>query len=238
MKRLATIIAAAGLALFAVPAQAAEGDFCTAAANDMLSSLDGTWSLKQGPGFALSGAGAIPLPAHPAQSMKLEYHPEAGFSVLSAQGQSMAMAPMIDPGELPEVTNFLTEQENEGILQVGPGCDWDELPTMIGGKNYALEADIAADPGFMVTYVPIPVVGDLIVCRRQSGAWAGYLPVGPGAIGAPCSAPAEHLDGNGQMRMTLIVKVQSADSGSGMLLFKGRSGQHSFLAKAPVTLSR
>ena len=64
------------------------------------------------------------------------------------------------------------------------------------------------------------------------------VPVRDGEGCDPDHVPFRLKSGEGQMVMNLLVKFQSPNSGTGIVIFEGQMNGHKFGAKAPVQLTR
>lgn len=225
-------------------AEAAPADFCASAPAEMLAALDGTWTLKQGAGAATAasptgiaaspiGGMTIPLPPHKPQRFTLKFDPALGHSELSGEGQKMAMI-SADAKALDKVSRHLDSDDVSRMVAKGQGCEWYSLPIMVGSKMYKLQAH---DPGSKEAdwwmYLPFPGK-PMLVCLRNDGIAA----IDFGGPERVCETPPHLLDGKGDMKMSLVMKFQSARSGSGVLVFEGKSGKSRFAAIAPITMSR
>lgn len=91
-------------------------NFCATSPAELLSALDGTWTLTQGPGWAAAGGGSIGmrLPPHPPQQMQIAFDPNLGFPVMSAQGQHMVLLPAGPDPVADHIDGVIQETGNDG----------------------------------------------------------------------------------------------------------------------------
>lgn len=145
-----------------VPARTSTTDdpFCASAPLAMLAALEGPWTLRQGAGFAVAGAMMIPLPAHPPQTVVLDYDEQAWHATLTGMaGERLVMFPT-DERQIEEVVTYLNEADAANLLQFGAGCDWYSLPLMLGSNSYSLSRDEATEELALITVgFPSAVVG-------------------------------------------------------------------------------
>ncbi|MBC2778577.1 hypothetical protein [Parasphingopyxis marina] len=236
----------------AAPAQAqsgSAGNFCAAAPVETLQSLDGSWRITQGPGLARAAGMAIPLPGHPAQALSLDYDPLSGTALLegAAPDELLVLLPASaeDAGIAAEAL-----AENGGAPANGGECNWASLPLMIGSNVYELRpgpqstnnAVYGQVLGFAFGYC---YNGSIDPSESSFQIFEGGLGPIPLPVYAEesttnaCNPPPEApRPAPGQMVMTMIVRFDSQNSGSGLLLFEGRQGGNSFSATAPITISR
>jgi len=232
--------------------------FCATAPNGFLSVLEGDWSFKQGAGFA-TAVGVpfpMPLPSHAPVPMKLTYDPETGLANLSGMNsdnrrENMVMFPSL-PENLPRVVQALNTAQQEGLFQIGPGCDWYSLPIMVGTNHYSLDSTRVT--GIGDTPAAVSLLGDRefvvgIACISfpeddEALDIVGYLLRRVDGIVKihPVPESPDHClrvtQSSGDMSMTIIVKFQSPNSGIGIVSFKGTSDGHTIKARAPITMTR
>ena len=240
IKRSATVLL---LLLLVVPAgfvvaqaSASSGEeFCATAPQDLLAALDGSWTLTQGPGLAIGGL-PIPLPGHPPVAVGLEYISEAGFAIMTAQGQDLIMWP-----EATENASNLLGDLNQYLVTSTEGmdaCDWDALPTLVGTNLYALSFNLVRRSPTMRTVA-------FGFCRHGE-RWEYYfdgltidveqtVQQCSGCF-VPCNIPIGNVPAG--MTMTVALKFDSPSSARGMLSFEGKSGPFPFAAWAPITMAR
>lgn len=226
------------------------GGFCATAPQDLLSALDGSWSLTQGRGIAIGGP-PIPLPAHPPVEMGLEYNSEGGYAILSGQGQQMLMLPTST-----ETASNILGGLNENFVTATEGmdaCDWYALPTLVGSNWYDLTRIITSQTSPSIgaadgtsaaamiffcindlqyyTVFAVEEGGPVMVEVAQDIDWTS----GPPSPNE-CNIPIDAVTGD--MKMTIALKFDSPSSARGMLSFRGEQGGYHFAAWAPITMSR
>jgi hypothetical protein len=250
--RYAGVALALGIACLSAPAHAQQhGDdpFCASAPLEMLAALEGPWTLRQGAGFAAAGAMVLPLPAHPPQTVVLDYDEGAWYATLTGMaGERMVMFPT-DENQIEAVVKYLTEADAANLLEIGAGCDWYSLPLMLGSNSYSLNR-AGGQPGTMrldIANISDGTLTHLSVCIPMHGPEDNDVvyQVGNNRVGAAmndCALDDDHPSllqaGEGQLLMNLLVKFQSTESASGIVIFEGVMNGQRFGAKAPVTLSR
>ncbi|CAM3853095.1 hypothetical protein [Litorimonas haliclonae] len=247
MKRLLTLIAISGLGL-AGPAIAQGGpdesleSFCATAPNELLSTIEGSWSLKQGAGVAM-GQGFLPIPlmAHPPQNIDIDVDKEAGLASIQQGGEKIVLAP-VAPDGVAEIDTMLRESDAEGMIDTSGGCDWYSLPLMVGSNLYDLSADVKGLYKNSTTVI-LGSLGAFMVCRDSNGP----MELARTTSDAPVMVIEEYRElcpkrdlvpDEGELVMTLLVKFNGPNSGSGVLLFEGYMNGAFAGAKAPVTLTR
>jgi hypothetical protein len=235
----------AGLVVAQTPAASA-AEFCASAPHELLTALDGSWTLTQGPGLAIGGL-PIPLPAHPPVPVTLEYILEGGHAILNAQGQDMLMMPTTteDASELLGELNQYLVTSTEGM----DACDWYALPTLVGTNLYDLSFNLVTpvmdpDPvsiyfcingtthGYGVVDFREVTIGDQV---ENVPVLDRFRPEDQGGL-IPCNIPIGTLPAG--MTMTVALKFDSPSSARGMLTFEGASGPFPFAAWAPITMAR
>ncbi|QIE46053.1 hypothetical protein G5B38_11265 [Pseudohalocynthiibacter aestuariivivens] len=245
------------LSIVAVSAQtqtaSADDGFCTAQAQDVLASLNGSWTLRQKAGVARAGGAPIPipLPAHPPQQMEMDAWDNFGFSVLSGQGQSMVMLPAVSDA-VAEHIDTTTDSGMETVHADVAGCDWAAMPTLVGTNTYSLQGP----GGEALTVVDMEVAKakfsdeygvTVVVCpnRDTDSMFDDPISVG-GLFGVKIiprndkeqCAPAMARVGSNEMEMTIFLRFDSANSAAGLLSFRGEMNGSAFSASAPLTMSR
>lgn len=234
------------------PDPTADPAFCGKAGTDLLTALDGSWSLQQGAGVAHGGPFAIPLSPHPPAPIYFKYDPQRGL--MDAQGYDqvteMVMFPVVN-----EQQNLAEKLLKKGDIDTskisGSSCGWDALPIFIGTEKYFF----SSDPGV----VHETVVKKYLFCDTIGDA---SLPINAltvltvdllrAAFREQCKRPLLHPeDDSGGMTMTLVVRFVSPRYGLGTLFFKGTDKstitvdkrdpfelESPYRAHAPVTLFR
>lgn len=238
---------------------------CPTAPRDLLAGLDGTWSVQQGAGVMIVPVmGAMPLPPHEPLRLTMAYDPETGTSQLTGNGpdEQLIMFPTHE-SLVPQIQELVSEADKEDLLNIGEGCNWYALPLMVGTDTYSLDAPASSDGTTVIALAlpdelskSMPVRRSTMVCftsrEKQAigdfisdNATADYVvnTIIPAMEKAgklyvmddfiPCTPP-----GTGDMTMTLLVKFQSPNSGTGMLIFEVNQNGTRAIAKAPVTMSR
>ncbi|MCB2048459.1 MAG: hypothetical protein KDE32_09565 [Novosphingobium sp.] len=224
-------------------AEAPDETFCAQAPKEMLAALDGTWTVSQGPGVAVAGGFTgnpvipksvmtIPLPPHKGKRFKIAFDPENGKAVLSGDGQKLDMI-AASSKELNKVSRHLDGEDLKGMVDKKAGCDWYSLPIMVGSKMYRLKGVEQGGKPTWSMFLPIPKK-PMYICLREDGRVAGEFLGGT----SECWTEPYEVDAKGDMKMSVIVKFQSATSGGGMLYFEGKSGSYPFAAAAPIKFSR
>lgn len=218
---------------FAAPRDnaATDGDdgFCTMAPSELLAALDGTWSLKQGAGAALGesnrGVAGVPLPPHGAQPLGFKYDPQRGVAVLSGQDtpDQMILFPVAS-AQAEQAARAFARGDAAKARAASTHCNPDSLRIFVGTNSYALDRDAAQHRG-----------GSSEAAYFCS--MLGMTGIPPAPVQRACS-PRTTEAAHGQMTMTLLVRFQSANAGSGMLYFQGEMEGSHFGAAAPVQLSR
>lgn len=223
------------------------GDFCAIAPQALLVALDGSWSMEQGPGFAIGGV-PIPLPAHPPVAMRLEYVADGGYAILSGQGQQMAMVPMVT-----ETATEVLGDWSEHFVSSTEGmeaCDWYALPTLMGSNVYALRGAIPPDMATVLGEYSSSTDSFAVGIFACVGGRTPVFIAGGTSEGVGYGQADEVLDYSrfcgdkgmrstqGDMSMTISLKFDSPSSARGMLTFSGEYDGYPFAAWAPITLFR
>ena len=270
MKQL--IMASAVIALIgsAAAAQSADGD-CGPPSETSLSSLSGNWSLKQGAGAAFAtapglGSTALPLPAHPAQTVELTFSDPQPFGMISAQGQSLVMLPT---GSEPTRTQIATMSEEDGLQPLdseGEDCGWSAKPSFVATTSYVLQNTEPSGPSLKDLFImatpgvqggnPTLFIGvcentstleslEKVIKVEDTEAMFGFVnqtPDGPVNVVTTVATNKKLCDKykaqTGDMQMLLYLQFSSPNSASGILSFKGEMNGNQFSARAPVILSR
>lgn len=240
-------------------------DACPTAPRDLLAGLHGTWSVQQGAGVMIVPVmGAMPLPPHAPLRLTMTYDPETGTSQLTGNGpdEQLMMFPTHE-SLVPQIQALVSAVDKEGLLNIGEDCDWYALPLMVGTSTYSLDVPANSETGTAIalalpdglpTSAPMSAPLACLTSRDKQGivnflgqnspahkavfdavatmASAGKLYV---QHDAECNATPTS---SGNMTMTLLVKFQSASSGTGMLIFEVNQNGTRAIAKAPVTMSR
>ncbi len=250
-------VCAVACACAALPAAvAAEADdgaaFCATPPATLLEALEGTWTLRQGRGWAAAGGGAVgvTLPARPAQTMEIAALPDLGVAVMQAQGQSMILLPAGSEAVAGQVDDIVAETGIAGVESSLTGCDRRAMPSFIGTNTYQLRGDgqrafDLQDFGVQrIDSVSIGVCADSEfqriveegVIRRDLDHDGWSVP------GLPWHFELETCDGapsgSGDMDMTVYLSFDSETSAAGVLSFNGRMNGMPFAAQAPLTLWR
>lgn len=227
---LALIFIAFGTATPALAQQDA-GEFCAKAPQEMLAALDGQWKTSQGAGFARAGTMTFPLPPSRGETIKLKFDPDIGASILSGKNDQILMIAGSDEA-LKEVSKYLDKEETDGLFTRSTGCDWYALPIMIGSRTYELSGHF---PGSDQAWQALAVPGTgIVVCIMKDGT----VTMANVSTGEGCIVPDRDIVGDGEMNMTVIVKFQNPNLGTGIVLFEGLSDGITFSARAPITLTR
>jgi hypothetical protein len=243
--------------LMAIPAQArqAEGEptgaFCALAGLDLLAALDGSWTIRQGPGQAQAGVMTIPLPAPPPAPVTFKFDPQRRLvDVRSADlADGMIMFPAA-PVQQAAADQLIGKPPTGN--PTGPVCAWLTSPTLIGTNVYfALDkwtffkepAEVKWKCGEFLAAVRDPdgpeavrLLALLILAGspddkksfNYSAQW--YLDTHCGEASPRVSAF--------EMEMTLVLRFLSKNSAAGMVYFEGKTDQARFRASAPVRFSR
>ncbi|MBV0914114.1 hypothetical protein [Anianabacter salinae] len=238
---------------------------CPTAPRDLLVGLDGTWSVQQGPGVMIVPVmGALPLPPHAPLRLTMAYDPETGTSQLTGNGpnEQLIMFPTHE-SLVPQIQEMVSAADKENLLNIGTDCDWYALPLMVGTNTYSLESPGFVETGTTVLALFLPGVSNELtqsaikstaVCltgkdkqeiadlmgggRAQNmiDALENVELAGPLFVAQDFGCAV--TPSSGEMTMTLLVKFQSPESGTGMLIFEVNQGGTRAIAKAPVTMSR
>lgn len=233
---------------------------CPTAPRDLLAGLDGTWSVQQGAGVMIVPVlGAMPLPPHEPLRLTMAYDPETGTSQLTGNGpdEQLIMFPTHE-SLVPQIQEVVSEADKEDLLNIGEGCNWYALPLMVGTNTYSLDAPASSEAGTMIALAlpealptSAPMSASLACLTRKE--WQGMTDFVEdndliSAVEAMLSAPQLYVQpdaecnvtpaSSGDMTMTLLVKFQSPNSGTGMLIFEVNQSGTRAIAKAPVTMSR
>ncbi len=230
-------------------------DFCLLASDALLSAVEGNWMLRQHAGAASAAGLVIPLPPNPAQPVNILFDIERGVAVMSGAEQEMLLIPTL-PGALQNALQFMNESEAEGLLEIGSGCNFYDLPLVLGTNRYSLATtdSIQVEPGSVLSFVFLGEHSYVCVSEatlREAGASSsvGYVNYesrsavyieGERYDQGRCEQIVSAMPraGSGQLVMSLAVKFQTPNSATGMLYFEGERDGYFFAAKAPVTLSR
>lgn len=257
MKRLIALIASLFMAGSIANAQSAD-DFCATAPADLLSALDGTWTLTHGAGKTFTGAGTTPFPAPRPTTLEFAYWRNFGFGVLSGDGQSMVMLPADAQATAEHIDGLLSATGLPNLQPTDAECDWYALPAIIGTNEYALQGSGPNAPNIedfryegTDNWRSGSITHYLSICNREGfehllnrrdrvPGTDTTLDIRPLLV-ADCPETAR-ADGNGKMAMTLILKFDSPNSASGVASFRGKvraGGQRiSFAAETPVWMTR
>ncbi len=258
MKRLIALAASMIMLGSNLQAQSAE-DFCATAPADLMSALDGAWTLTHGPGITMTGAGVHAFPAPKPTTLEFTYWRNFGFGVLSGDGQNMVMLPASAQATADYVDDLVAET---GIANVTPettACDWYALPSMIGTNRYSLRgpgpdsfdlSDLSLGTAenmdsIMIDYCVQAQTGNRIVelfseYGDRTGPQEYTTPAGFVFNVNPMEC--EHESGSGDMTMTVFLKFDSPNSASGVASFSGdmtAGGRRiRFAAETPVWMTR
>ncbi len=222
----------------------ADDSFCSQSPRDILASLDGTWTLKQGSGFAVAagpsgnmafpiGGMAIPLPPHAPQKVLLRFDASKHFATLSGAEEDMAMIATTE-ADLSAVSKYLRSEKISKLLDKGSGCNWDSLPMIIGSSDYVL------DTGLRIHYMrlnKVPLLSGKVLCLDERGMITGVKDEDRWDID-PCKKIPRVKVKTSEMKMTVILKFQTPNKGSGVLLFEGEQEGYKFSATAPLSMNR
>ncbi|SFR44057.1 hypothetical protein SAMN04488005_1986 [Yoonia tamlensis] len=125
-------------------AHADDAAFCNNSPLALLGAIEGQWTFEQRAGYGIGGPLPFPLPAQPAQSVRIELNADEGAAYLRHAGQQMAMIP-VDAVFARELDFYLSPEEEANILGESDGCDWQTIPLIVGANVYSLVAE--ADEG-------------------------------------------------------------------------------------------
>jgi|GEM_PF-1622970 len=218
-----------GMAFLAVAQPSMAEDFCNADAGALLPQLSGQWRVNHGPG-AFSAAGTImPYKSPKSATIDFEYMEEIGVVFATGVDQVGEMLVVPAPSSVQDLANAAV-----GTAQSASGCDWSQLPVLIGTSEYPNWEQESVDYG--------PTACQKLQNYAQVFDFltGGSIlaPLGPYIYGECPAQDTGNMLGSAGMTMTMVVRFSSADSGSGYLLFDGQSDGHNFQAYTPVTLSR
>ncbi len=267
MRKISKLIACALVLLGAIPSAAhaqeeSGGGFCASAPSELLSAIDGNWTFKQGAGGGLGAVIPFPLPAHPPQSVKIDVDEELGIATLKHAGRELAIIP-IAADQVKGATELLNQADADELIDTKGACNWYSLPLMLGSDTYMLDPAMQPDTDTFIFVRTIdtlesgqPIGVTHIFCKggiQSMTDWSIYDPDAEGQL-APDVYVHEVPQGEypnscwrepdprepkpGEMTMNLLVKFNSPNSGSGILLFMGEMDGYKFAARAPVTLTR
>ena len=227
-------------AAFPAHAQQSSGNtgsgFCALAGTDLLSALDGSWTIQQGAGLAAGQhngrAITIPLPPPPVASVNFTYDAQQRvIDVESADlAEKMIMFPSA-PAQQNQASQLLGAQTAGNAAASGSGCDWYSLPIMIGTNHYVSKS---------VNYVHY-YSNHAANCAPGATGWG----LGGTFYSAEfdknmtmeeycTSTPPGRFD----MEMTIVLRFTNSQSGSGSVHYTGKQDGVNFAASARVTLTR
>lgn len=246
----------------AASAYAQSGSECPTAPRDLLAGLDGSWSVQQGAGVMFVPVmGAMPLPPHEPLRLTMDHDPETGTSQLTGNGRNekMIMFPTHE-SLVPRIQDLVNQAEKENLLNFGDSCDWSALPLIVGTNSYSLDTPASSETGTAIALalpeglpasapMSAPLVcltsrdkQDIVDLLGESSQAVFGLVATMASAGklyvqhdAKCNAT---LASSGDMTMTLLIKFQNPDSGTGMLIFEVNQNGMRAIARAPVTMTR
>ena len=219
-------------------------EFCTLTGLDLLTALDGTWTLHQGAGMAMGGPFPIPLPPPRPVSVSLEYDPTQGVIDLIGTDSPgrMIMLPVASGG----ANQLVGEQPAGNAAASESGCNWNALPILVATNSYTeVDEVIVVDfEGAAICFNNMTEIkssytswGDEVEYDVMAGAAIFYCPAD--------LLPPPVVDDTGEFRMNMTLTLRFSDdrSGSGTVQFSGtqenpRGGKIPFAAEAPVELTR
>ncbi|MCX7560559.1 hypothetical protein OS190_13360 [Sulfitobacter sp. F26204] len=220
------------------------GEFCALSPLQMLTQLDGTWTLKQGAGGAATYRGiGVPLPPQKPIGLKLTYNEKSGFvEMLSASGDNRAV---LFPSENSD-NNWAAEmiQKFPESAPENAGCTWSEMPVFIGTNVYDLSGHSGGGVHTLETIKDGLFDGPLSYSECKN-----VVEIGGRKAARPEHQPffdaefkkCESLVGQltpGTMVMTIFARFLNADTASGTVTFEGEQGGYWFAAAAPLKFSR
>ena len=247
MKRLVASLLSLFLAGGIAQAQSAD-EFCATAPTDLLSALDGAWTLTHGPGVSMTGMGTHAFPAPEPTTLQFQYLPNYGFGELSGDGQSMLMFPAGGQATAAYIDGVISQSSLQNVQPNSAGCDWYALPSLVGTNSYVLEGngntsiDLEDLRGMMFD-------GDLTIWFCANTPTYDFFEdidnedsfAAAGVDDEECRARSPQ-SGQGDMSMTLFLKFDSPSSASGVASFSGdmRAGRQRirFAAETPVWMTR
>lgn len=229
------------------------GDFCSAAPVEALQALDGSWRITQSPGAATArtsqGSMAIPLPGHGPQPLTMDYDPLSGTALLEGAAPDETL--LLLPAGAQSAQIAVDALEQGGVEPTSAsGCNWAALPLMIGSNVYELRpGPQSPNNGVFGQVLGVGFGYCFNGAADEGGSSFQIFSGGIGPIPVPvfaqegeleyCNPPPEvPQPASGQMVMTMIVRFDSPNSGSGVLQFEGQQGPAQFSATAPISFSR
>lgn len=248
MRHLVIAVAVALVFLTGSAEAQSESDFCTTPPIELLRELEGTWQVKQGAGYTLSGVGQFPLPPQPAQSMEFQYIAHHDIGVLSGQGQHMIMLPG-NAGQMADhLDSLLLDTGLRDVRQDVSGCDWQTMPSLVGTNHYSLTGR-GQEPDILRLMGGAGWDGYLGISFCSTGATMettemiiGDTTVGVEVLDADNPACQQSPGGRGDMQMTVLLRFDSPNSAAGILSFRGdmraQGTRIRFAAQAPLTMTR
>jgi hypothetical protein len=199
------------------PPPADGGAFCDLAGEDLIRSLEGSWSLDQAPGSVLYPL-AQPLPDQPPIAVRFTWNDEEKVMDAVAADLSDEMILFPAAGEEREQAEEWVEVGADG--STAEGCAWSTTPVVVGTNWYFSGADEMHSWAVWREYCSIP----------ENAEW-----IGPQCAESP-------PPGGFEMTMTLILRFQTSDYGAGAVFFEGSTevegSTYRFGAQAPVTIAR
>ena len=183
------------------PSDPPDPGFCNKAGTNLLTTVDGSWSLQQGAGWALAGPIPIPLPPHEAAPIIFKFDPQQGLTYAQSAdlAEEMVMFPAFN--EQQDLAEELLKTQDIDTSKIsGSGCDWDKLPIVIGTNHYSSFS-----------------VSTMCYAIAQAQKRYGF----PLRMDNCEKLPPQVFPSELDMEMTLVVRFISSRYGLGTLFFQG-----------------
>lgn len=195
--------------------------FCELAGEELVRSLEGSWTLDQGPGGVIYPI-PQPLPDQPPVGVRFTWNAEEGVmdAVAADLSDEMILFPAIGEDRVAA----------EEMIDVGAedasaeGCAWSTTPVVIGTNWYF--------SGAMGVYMRSR--WERFCSDPRNAEW----------VGPQCDLEANPYppEPTFEMEMTLMLRFQTPDYGAGAVFFQGSTevegSTYEFGAQAPVTIYR
>lgn len=223
----ALLVAVAGPAGAQNPDVSGTDPFCGLTGSELLASLDGGWTLHQGPREILY---PIPhtLPPPPPIAIRFAYDAEEG--VVNADAADLSDGIIMYPAGGPTlgVTEDYIEVASE--VAIDSGCEWSSSPILIGTNSYfSLGSEYVA---WMMTQDYCELArANFEAHGGESWATERYRET------YRCDRPEPQRE-DFEMEMTLLLRFQTPGFGAGMVFFEGEADGVGFGARSTVTISR
>jgi hypothetical protein len=201
------------------PGAGAGTAFCDFDGEQLVRSLEGSWTLDQGPGAIIY---PIPQPLPDQDPVGVRFTWNAEEEVMDAVAADLSDEMILFPaiGEDREAAEEMIDVGADGAI--GEGCAWSTTPVLIGTNWYFHGA----------MGISVRARWERFCSDPRNAEW----------VGPQCDTSDRPPEPTFEMEMTLMLRFQTPNYGAGAVFFQGagevEGSSYGFGAQAPVTISR